>query len=87
MANTTQIRVTQRWPVPMRAAPTITQSGLDVDSETAAAPAITGFGNQYSDRFAGRIQMNCNTASFGQGQVAQVYTGNTTSYLAGDAEL
>ena len=41
----------------MRAAPTITQSGLDVDSETAAAPAITGFGNQYSDRFAGRIQM------------------------------
>ncbi len=87
MAGNTQIRVNQRWPVPMRAAPTLTQSGLDVDSETASAPAITGFGNQYSDRFAGRIQMNCNTASFGQGQVAQVYTGNTTSYLAGEAEL
>ena len=87
MANTTNFRATCQWPTPMRSAPTLTQSGLDVDSETSSAPAITGFQAQYNDRFTGRIQFTCNTANFGQGQVAQVYTGNTTSYLAGDAEL
>ena len=87
MANTTNFRATVAWPTPMRAAPTLTQSGLDVDSETSSAPAITGFQAQYNDRFTGRIQFTCNTANFGQGQVAQAYTGNTTSFLAGDAEL
>ena len=87
MANSTQFRATCTWPAPMRAAPTLTQSGLDVDSETSSAPAITGFNTQYSDRFTGRIQFTNNTASFGAGQVAQAYTGSTTAYLAGDAEL
>ena len=87
MANTTNFRATATWPAPMRAAPTLTQSGLDVDSETSSAPAITGFQAQYNDRFTGRIQFTCNTANFGTGQAAQCYTGNTTSFLAGDAEL
>ena len=87
MGNTTNFRATVTWPAPMRAAPTLTQSGLDIDSETSSAPAVTGFQSQYSDRFTGRIQFTCNTANFGQGQVAQCYSGNTTSYLAGDAEL
>jgi len=87
MANSTQFRATVTWPAPMRAAPTLTQSGLDVDSETASAPAITGFNSQYSDRFTGRIQFTNNTASFGAGQVAQAYTGSATAYLAGEAEL
>ena len=87
MGSTTNFRATVTWPAPMRAAPTLTQSGLDVDSETSSAPAITGFQSQYSDRFTGRIQFTNNTANFGQGQVAQAYSGNTTSYLAGDAEL
>ena len=87
MANSTQFRATVTWPAPMRAAPTLTQSGLDVDSETASAPAITGFNSQYSDRFTGRIQFTNNTASFGAGQVAMAYTGSATAYLAGEAEL
>jgi len=87
MASSTDFRCTGRWPVPMRVAPTITQSGLEVDSETAASVAITGLTSSYLDPYSGRLQFSTNSASFGAGQAAQAYTSNTTSFLAGSAEL
>ena len=88
MASTTQVRGTLQFPVTMRAAPTLSGSGMYVDSETTASQNITAFDDTYLMTTGGQLRMTTDTFSSGGGTVVNVGLDHaTTAYFDCDAEL
>ena len=87
MASTTQVRAFVQFPVTMRAAPTLSGSGMYVDSETTGTFDITAFTSTYLYNSGGQARMTTDTASFGAGTAVNIGLESTTAYFAGDAEF
>ena len=87
MASTTQVRAYVQFPVTMRAVPTLSGSGMYVDSETAGSEDITAFANTYLYNSGGQARLTNDSASFGAGTAVNIGLNSTTAYFAGDAEL
>ena len=89
MANSTNARMLAKFPVPMRASPTITFNDLVVDAEVAGSvEAISSVANTYFDpMYGGRLSLNCSSSSVGTGASVMLYPNSTSGYLQGDCEL
>ena len=87
MASTTQVRAYVEFPVTMRAVPTLSGSGMYVDSETTSTFNVTGFDSSYLYNSGGQARLTTDTASFGAGTPVNIGLNSTTAYFAGDAEL
>tara|TARA_R100000152_G_C6754003_1_gene177737 strand:- start:170 stop:1327 length:1158 start_codon:yes stop_codon:yes gene_type:complete len=87
MSSTTQCRGYIQFPVTMRAVPTMSGSGMYVDSETTSSQDVTAFIDTHVLKDGGQIRMTTNTAGFGAGTPVNVGLNATTAYLAADAEL
>jgi len=89
MASSSNPRMLARFPVAMRAAPTITFNDLVVDAEVAGSvEAISSIADTYLDSvYGGRISLNSSSSSVGTGASVNLYPSSTSGYIQGDAEL
>ena len=89
MASSSNPRMLARFPVAMRAAPTITFNDLVVDAEVAGSvEAIASIADTHLDSvYGGRISLNSSSSSVGTGASVNLYPSSTSGYIQGDAEL
>ena len=89
MASSSNPRMLARFPVAMRAAPTITFNDLVVDAEVSGSvEAISSIADTHLNSvYGGRISLNSSSSSVGTGASVNLYPSSTSGYIQGDAEL
>jgi hypothetical protein len=89
MANTTDARMLAKFPVPMRANPTITINALKVDGEVSGSVETVNSvsGTNFNSDFGGRIVLACDASTVGAGASVMLYTQSSSGYIQGDSEL
>ena len=84
-----EARVLAKFPVPMRANPTLTYNNLSFDSEISGSyesvNAISA--SDLNPDFGGRIKFGITTTTASNGALGHIYSPDTAGYLQGDSEL
>ena len=89
MGSTTNARMLAKFPVPMRANPTITINALKVDGEVSGSVETVNSvsGTNFNSDFGGRIVLACDASTVDTGGSVMLYTQSSSGYIQGDSEL
>ena len=80
-------RCSMAFPVAMRTAPTMAQSGCRIYDGVSAATAISSISAQYSSTTIGCVDATCSGGGFTAGRAALMIETNSSSYVDFSAEL
>jgi len=89
MGSTTNARMLAKFPVPMRANPTISINALKVDGEVSGSVETVNSvdGTNFNSDFGGRIVLACDASTVDAGASVMLYTQSSSGYIQGDSEL
>jgi len=73
------------YPVQMRATPTFAQASLQIN--TFGYPSVTGIASNYSNQYAGRLDVSTSSSSSGYGGALGVNGVTSSAYITASAEL